>query len=129
MTPQPLLVVTAWGSAGAVPLGALLAAILAAAIAYLYALRRAQPVPLLGVAIWSAAGMAIALFAPFLFSSDVYAYAAYGEMARLGLNPYAHPAAGVVDPVIRAAQLQWISAFPVCVYGPAFVAFAPSYSN
>jgi hypothetical protein len=87
-------------------------------------LRRFTPMPLLGVVFASAAGMAVAACAPVLFSSDVYAYAAYGEMARLGMNPYAHPPAGIADPIIRAAQLQWITAFPICVYGPAFVAFA-----
>jgi hypothetical protein len=121
---QPLLVVTDWGRAAAVPLGALFAAIAAAAPVYIYVLRRARPMPLLGVVLSSAAGMAVALCAPMLFSSDVYAYAAYGEMARLGMNPYAHPPAGIADPIVRAAQLQWITAFPICVYGPAFVAFA-----
>jgi hypothetical protein len=122
--PQPLLVVTDWGRAGAVPVAALLAGIAVAAVGYLYALRRSRPVPLLGIVLMSGAGMAIALCAPVFFSSDVYAYAAYGEMARLGMNPYAHPPAGIADPVIRAAQVQWITAFPICVYGPAFVAFA-----
>lgn len=72
----------------------------------------------------AAIGAAIGWLSPVLFSSDVYAYAAYGEMARLGLNPYAHPPSGIADPFVRAAQQQWISAFPICVYGPAFVAFA-----
>lgn len=120
--PQPLLVVTDWGTAGVLPCAILIGAIAAAALAYLYALRR--PMPLLGVVLLSAAGMAAAACAPFLFSSDVYAYAAYGEMARLGMNPYAHPPAGIADPIVRAAQAQWITAFPLCVYGPAFVGFA-----
>jgi hypothetical protein len=124
MVPQPLVVVTDWGRSGAVPLGALFAAIAAAAPAYFYVLRRSRPMPLLAVLLSSAAGMVIAACAPVLFSSDVYAYAAYGEMARLGMNPYAHPPVGIADPIIRAAQVQWISAFPICVYGPAFIAFA-----
>jgi len=69
------------------------------------------------------AASAIAWSAPVLLSSDVYAYAAYGEMARIGINPYAH-VPSVSDPIVRAAQAQWVSAFPICVYGPAFVAFA-----
>ena len=122
--PQPLNVVTDWGAAAAVPLAAVIAAIAAGASAYCYALRRARPLPLLGIVLASGAAMAIAFCVPVLFSSDVYAYAAYGEMARLGMNPYAHPPAGTDDPIVRAAQLQWITAFPICVYGPAFVAFA-----
>ena len=121
---EPLVVVTDWGAAAAVPLAALYGAIAAAAVAYTYVLRRVRLRRLLGVAFASGAGMTIAWFAPVLFSSDVYAYAAYGEMARLGLNPYAHPVAGLSDPIVRAAQLQWVSAFPICVYGPAFVGFA-----
>jgi hypothetical protein len=120
----PLVVVTDWGRAGIIPLGVLVAAIAVAAPLYIYVLRRARPMPLLGVVLSSVAGMAVAFCARLLFSSDVYAYAAYGEMARLGLNPYAHPPAGIADPIVRAAQLQWITAFPICVYGPAFVAFA-----
>jgi hypothetical protein len=119
-----LVVVTDWGVAAVGPLLALNAAIAAAALAYLYVLRRDRPPSLLWTAIASAAGMAIAWFAPVLFSSDVYAYAAYGELANIGINPYAHPVAGIADPVVRAAQLQWVSAFPICVYGPAFVAFS-----
>lgn len=122
--PQPLVVVTDWGAAGAVPLAAIVAAIAAGALAYLYALRRAKPVSLLGIVLASGAAMAITFCVPILFSSDVYAYAAYGEMARLGMNPYAHPPAEIDDAIVRAAQLQWITAFPICVYGPAFVAFA-----
>lgn len=124
MAPQPLVVVTDWGAAAALPLAVLYGATAAAGLAYVYALRRVRPPPLLCVVLVSGAGMAIAWFAPVLFSSDVYAYAAYGEMSRLGMNPYAHPAAGLADPVVRAAQLQWVTAFPICVYGPAFVALA-----
>lgn len=122
--PQPLIVVTDWGATAAVPLAVLFGAIASATFAYIYALRRFHAPRLAGIVFASGAGMAIAWFAPVLFSSDVYAYAAYGEMARLGMNPYAHPAAGLADPVVRAAQLQWVTAFPICVYGPAFVLFA-----
>ncbi|HYL26457.1 MAG TPA: hypothetical protein VEW74_01415 [Candidatus Nitrosotalea sp.] len=74
-----------------------------------------------GALVLAAVGLAIAWFAPVLFSSDVYAYAAYGELARIGLNPYAPIPSGITDPIVRAAQVQWVSAFPICVYGPAFV--------
>lgn len=122
--PEPLVVVTDWGATAGLPLAALLCAIAAGALAYLRAVRAARPLPLIAIVLASGAGTALAACMPVLFSSDVYAYAAYGEMARLGMNPYAHPPAGISDPVIRAAQLQWITAFPICVYGPAFVVFA-----
>lgn len=122
--PQPLVVATDWGAAAALPLGTVFAAIAVAAIGYRYALRRARPFPLHVVLALSAAGLALAWSAPVLFSSDVYAYAAYGEMARIGLNPYAHPPIGLANPVVLAAQAQWVTAFPICVYGPAFVAFS-----
>lgn len=122
--PQPLLVVTNWGAAGAVPLGAVLAAVAVAAFFYWRMLARADALPLPIVLAVSAAGLAVAWCAPVLFSSDVYAYAAYGEMARIGLNPYSPTPVPASDVVVRAAQLQWGSAFPICVYGPAFVGVA-----
>jgi hypothetical protein len=122
--PQPLTVATAWGAAAALPLGALLAATAAGAFFYTRALR-APKAPPVGATVGIAAGaLAAAFLAPVLFSSDVYAYAAYGEMARLGLNPYAPAAVTTLDQAVRAAQWQWGGAFPICVYGPAFVALA-----
>jgi len=121
LIPQPLVVVNAWGARGVAPLAALLLALGAAFFFYVRAVRRAEPVPLPGVLALAATGLALAGFAPVLFSSDVYAYAAYGELARIGLNPYAPVPAGITDPIVRAAQVQWVSAFPICVYGPAFV--------
>lgn len=124
--PQPLLVATDWGGAGAVPLGTLLAAASIVAFFYRRALQRAQPLRLELVLLLSVAGLAIAWFAPVLFSSDVYAYAAYGEMTRIGLDPYARAPLDTSDVVVRAAQWQWVSAFPICVYGPAFLGLARS---
>jgi hypothetical protein len=92
-------------------------------LGYRHALRRAQPFGLSAVLLAAALGTVIAWLAPVLFSSDVYAYAAYGEMARIGLNPYSR-APQSSDAILRAAQAQWVTAFPICVYGPAFVAFA-----
>ena len=122
--PQPLTVVTDWGAAGVAPLGALLAAVAVAAVFYCRALRRTHRVPLHVVLALTAGGLAIGWCAPVLFSSDVYAYAAYGEMARIGLNAYAQAPVNSTDLVVRAAQLQWVSAFPICVYGPAFLGLA-----
>ncbi|MBV9719528.1 MAG: hypothetical protein JOZ77_09415 [Candidatus Eremiobacteraeota bacterium] len=121
---QPLVVVTDWGARGALPLALLCASIGAAAFFYWRALHRAQP-PAFGLLLACATlALAIAWSSPVLFSSDVYAYAAYGEMARLGLNVYAHAPAASADVLIHAAQAQWVSAFPICVYGPAFVTLA-----
>ncbi len=121
---QPLTVVTDWGAAGLAPLGALLAAVAVAAVFYCRMLRRTHCVPLHVVLALTAGGLAIGWCAPVLFSSDVYAYAAYGEMARIGLNPYVQAPVNSTDLVVRAAQLQWVSAFPICVYGPAFLGLA-----
>jgi hypothetical protein len=121
---QPLVVVTAWGTRGVAPLVLLFVAASVASIFYRRALQRRQALSLRAVLLLSAAGLALAWCAPLLFSSDVYAYAAYGEMARLGLNPYAPAAPSASDVIVRAAELQWGTAFPICVYGPAFVAVA-----
>lgn len=112
------------GAAGVAPVSALLAVLAVTSIFYWRAIRRREALPLRAVLALAAIGAAIGWLSPVLFSSDVYAYAAYGEMARLGLNPYAHPPSGIADPIVRAAQVQWITAFPICVYGPAFVALA-----
>jgi hypothetical protein len=129
---QPLVVVTGWGVPGALLLGLLFLAIAAAGIIYWRLLAGPPRLSLLGLTSLVAIGLAIAWCVPVLFSSDVYAYAAYGEMARLGLDPYARVAAGTDDPLIRDAILQWsgpstplqTGAFPICVYGPAFVLLA-----
>ena len=89
---QPLVVVTEWGARGAEFLGLLLLALGVAALLYRYVLARSRPPPLAATTAIAAAGLLAALLSPVLFSSDVYAYAAYGELARLGADPYA-PAA------------------------------------
>ncbi|MHB8141245.1 MAG: hypothetical protein ACYDHD_08370 [Vulcanimicrobiaceae bacterium] len=61
---------------------------------------------------------------PLLFSSDVYAYAAYGELARLGFSPYGHTLLPMQNPLFAAAVWQWGNPPPLCVYGPLFVALA-----
>lgn len=122
--PQPLVVVTNWGVAGVPPLGGLLLAIAAGAFLYWRIVQRSRPVALRTICTAAAGALAAAWLVPVLFSSDVYAYAAYGEMARIGLNPYALVPPGIADPLVRAAQIQWVTALPICVYGPAFVALA-----
>jgi hypothetical protein len=99
-------------------------AIFAAGLIYWWVVQRARPVSLQLVAVAAAAALVAAWCAPLLFSSDVYAYAAYGEMARIGLNPYVLAPLNSSDALVRAAQLQWVTAFPICLYGPVFVALA-----
>jgi hypothetical protein len=121
---QPLVVATNWGAAGAIPLGLLLIVIAAASLLYWRALARADSFSLPGLMGVVALALAAAWCAPILFSSDVYAYAAYGELARLGLSPYALAPVGLHDSLLQAARSQWGNAFPICVYGPAFVGLA-----
>jgi hypothetical protein len=122
--PAPLVVVTNWGVAALPLVGGVLLASAVCAIPYWRALRQTYPVSLKTSCAAAAVALAAAWFVPILFSSDVYAYAAYGEMARIGLNPYALAPLDASDGLVRAAQVQWGTAFPICLYGPAFVAFA-----
>jgi hypothetical protein len=125
---QPLVVVTEWGARGAVLLGLLLLVLGFAALIYRYVLARSRPPPFRATIAIAAAGLLAAFFSPILFSSDVYAYAAYGELARLGANPYAFaPSSLAKDALISAAAWQWSGTLPICVYGPAFVALAKAF--
>jgi hypothetical protein len=123
---QPLPVVTSWGPFGLALWGVLAVTLLLAFVPYAAALRRA---PSLQATIAVALASVLAGFAWLpLFSSDVYAYAAYGEMARMGLDPYVHHVLPLGDPLLAPAQWQWSShgqhGLPICVYGAAFVALA-----
>jgi len=69
----------------------------------------------------SALACACALAFPLIFSSDVYAYAGYGDMALHGIDPYAHARIAARDPLLDAMQWQWGNPPPMSVYGPAFV--------
>jgi hypothetical protein len=119
---QPVPVATNWGFYGAWIWLVLAATLGAAFLVYLAQLRapRSRGRALIASSLALLAGL---LWLP-LLSSDVYAYAAYGEMARLGLNPYVHHAAGS-DVLIAAANWQWRPMLvPICVYGETFVALA-----
>lgn len=124
---QPIPVVTTWGAYGALLLATLALAIAVASWGYLQALRaiardrRASLGMLLALI---ALGLLAAAAAPVLFSSDVYAYAAYGEMARRGLAVYGHAPLPLSDPLFRLAAWQWSNPPPVCIYGPLFVGLA-----
>jgi alpha-1,6-mannosyltransferase len=124
----PLPVVTAWGGYGAWCFLCLAGPVALATGALVLVVRTA---PARGLRFGTALVLALASLAlggaalfPFTFSSDPYAYAAYGEMAARGLNPYVTVAPGIHGATIDAARFQWSGAYPVCVYGPAFVTFA-----
>jgi len=125
---QPLVVVTAWGAYGGGAFAILAATVLCAAIALaVAALRSARGAgrgDLAAVELCAALAIAFAIGWPFVFSSDCYAYAAYGAMMLGGLDPYTPLPAHVHGAFLDAARWQWSGAYPVCVYGPLFVALA-----
>ena len=126
---QPLPVVTGWGTNGieAWLLYALTMAM--AGVTYVRAVVVARTKPPSKSAIIAAVLLSmLAAFAfRFMFSSDVYAYAAYGALAATHQNPYLHrlfPPAQLVDAHWTAAiGYEWPS-LPACIYGPAFVLFS-----
>ena len=123
---QPLTVVTYWQHFGAQMWLALALAIVVASIGYVGMLRAASTgsaaLRYLSVTmVLSALACGAALLFPVVFSSDVYAYAGYGDMVLHGINPYAHARIAVHDPLLDAMVWQWGNPPPLCVYGPAFV--------
>jgi hypothetical protein len=125
---QPLVVVSAWHGFGAAlfaMLGGSIALAALALVAALYRLRRsAEPGGAWTIVFAAAFALAAAHFWPVVFSSDVYAYAAYGDLVLHGLDPYRAVPSGFHDAFADAARGQWSGSFPVCVYGPGFVALA-----
>jgi len=125
---QPLPVVDTWGAFGGTCFAILAATIAVASVALVVLLRSiaTDGMRARGLVVCAVAAVALAGGAawPFVFSSDTYAYAAYGEMAARGLDPYVLVPANARGPSIDAARVQWHGDFPVCVYGPAFVALA-----
>ncbi len=125
---QPLPVAGGWGNLGAATFVTLALALAAAGAGYARIVSRGAPsaglTAPLGVAALCAFAIACAWAAPVVFSSDVYAYAAYGELLRAGANPYAHQLLPQGVPIFDAAVVQWGNPPPVCVYGPIFVAIA-----
>ncbi|MHB8363621.1 MAG: hypothetical protein ACYDEK_03505 [Vulcanimicrobiaceae bacterium] len=125
---QPVAVVTYWQSFGAWMWLALFIAVAAASAVYALLLRAAlrgeyavARTAVRDACIASALALAAALAFPVIFSSDAYAYGAYGAMALHGIDPYAHLRLTAHDPLFAAAIWQWGNPPPVCVYGPAFV--------
>lgn len=126
---QPLPVATTWHDFGGSLFLTLLAAVVVAGIAYTIVLRdiathlcntQARAV-LISIGLLGVLSVAAAMIFPVVFSSDVYAYGAYGQMAAHGINPYSHELLTANDPLTRAAIWQWGNPPPLCVYGPAFV--------
>jgi hypothetical protein len=120
---QPIPVVTWWASAAVPFVITAFATVAVALVPYLLSLRRATP-SIREIAIGAALALFALLFWLPLFSSDVYAYAAYGEMLRSGINPYVHQHLPQSNALFRDAMWQWSGSLPVCVYGGAFVAIA-----
>jgi alpha-1,6-mannosyltransferase len=125
---QPMPVAGGWGAVGAAMFCTLALALAAGSAAYARIVSRgASSIGLtkpLGVAAFCAFAIACAWAAPAVFSSDAYAYAAYGELLRDGANPYAHQLLPQGVPIFDAAIVQWGNPPPVCVYGPIFVAIS-----
>lgn len=128
---QPIPVVTAWHDFGMLLMLVLCSTSAAAALAYVVLLRginadsaRERTGILITIALASLSAGIIAIAAPVLFSSDVYAYAAYGDLSVHDLNPYARTPIVLRDDIVRAAIWQWGNPPPISVYGPAFVWFA-----
>ena len=126
---QPLVVVTAWRGYGldffVIFALTLVLATLALGIALGLGRERVAG-PTLTASLVLAASALIAAFSwPVVFSSDVYAYAAYGDLTLHGHNPYQAVSIGYHDAFVDAARWQWGGgSFPPCVYGPAFVGIA-----
>ncbi len=132
---QPLVVVTYWQQFGAQMWLAFAIAIAIASVGYIAILRTIACHPevskggrgneastsLRYLSVTSALACAAALLFPVIFSSDVYAYAGYGDMALHGISPYSHARIALRDPLLDAMLWQWGNPPPMCVYGPAFV--------
>ncbi len=125
---QPLPVVTAWHGYGAGAFAILAATVALATAGLVFAVRAhaagARPGDGRAVVALAALALAAAGAWPVVFSSDVYAYAAYGALALAGHDPYAPVPAILHGPFVDAARWQWSGSFPPCIYGPLFVALA-----
>ncbi len=124
---QPIAVVTGWGWSGVVAWAIYFATMLVAGIGYWLAIVRSRNTPLVAILASSAAACCAAFAFRFIFSSDVYVYAAYGALSAAGKDPYLY----YTFPPLQLINTQWTHAIgfewpslPACVYGPAFIALA-----
>jgi hypothetical protein len=123
---QPLRVITGAGRFGAVELSLLVAALAVATIAYRIVICNGHAQRVTTLAVTAIALTFCAWSIPIAFSSDVYAYAVYGEAFLRGLDPFARLALDGSDPLFAAARVQWGASLPACVYGWGFVGVAAS---
>ncbi|MEA2199091.1 MAG: alpha,6-mannosyltransferase [Solirubrobacteraceae bacterium] len=72
---------------------------------------------------------ALFLFAPVLFSTDVFSYQAYGRMGTVyGTNPYLHgPSTIRLDPLYPFIGSKWVST--PSAYGPVFTALSYAFAH
>jgi len=126
---QPFAVVTGWGHSGIAAWLLYAVTMAIAGLCYLAAIRKARR---RRIARWALvatvfASLLAAFAFRFAFSSDAYAYAAYGALAASSENPYVphtFPPAQLVDGAWTSAiGFEWPS-LPACVYGPLFVELA-----
>ena len=124
---QPVTVVTAWGWPGILAWLVYAVTMLVAGAGYWLAIARSHRTPLSTILCASALACCAAFGFRFIFSSDVYAYAAYGALSATSQDPYLHrifpPAQLVNAQWTHAIGFEWPS-LPACVYGPAFIAIA-----
>jgi hypothetical protein len=123
---QPLKVLTGAGRFGALQLTILIAGLAAATVAYRVTIRKNPNRPATTLACAALALAVCAWAVPIAFSSDVYAYAVYGEALLRGLDPFARLTLDASDPLFAAARVQWGASVPACVYGWGFVGAAAS---
>jgi hypothetical protein len=127
---QPLVVLTDAGIFGAVQLSILAIGLIVATAAYLMFMRELSKRQALDsravrLAALAAIGVLTACWlVPVTFSSDVYAYAAYGEAALRGADPFARIVSSGTGQMTAALRMQWGAAVPACVYGWGFIATA-----
>ncbi len=124
---QPIAVVTGWGWSGVEAWAIYAATMLVAGIGYWFAIVRSRQTPLAAILCASALACCAAFGFRFIFSSDVYAYAAYGALAATHQDPYLY----YTFPSLQLVNTQWAHtigfewpSLPACVYGPAFIALA-----
>jgi hypothetical protein len=127
---QPFAVLTGAGIFGAIQWSVLAIGLAGATAAYLVSMRElskraAFDSRAVRLAALAAIGVVAACWlVPVAFSSDVYAYAAYGAAALRGADPFARLVLNGGDQLTAAARIQWGAAVPACVYGWGFVATA-----
>ena len=125
---QPLVVATNWGAYGAGAVEILAASVVLTTGLLVFTVLRFRPnaraSDLGAILVAALVGIGFTLAWPFVFSSDLYAYAAYGDLAARGLDPYRLAPATLHDAFLDAARFQWSGPFPVDVYGPGMLAIA-----